>query len=78
MSAFVIALVLASTFMHAGWNLLARRGRSEAECFWRMQVVVIVVGLLRTLPLFGILVGLGTWMMSIGVVVLTRFGSSTA
>jgi len=31
--------------MHAGWNLLARRQRSEATFFWRMQLPVVVVGL---------------------------------
>ena len=46
MSPFVIMLILISTFMHAGWNLLARSQRREATFFWRMLLAVIVVGLL--------------------------------
>ena len=43
MDALPVALILASAFMHAGWNLLARRQRSEATFFWRMQLPVVVV-----------------------------------
>lgn len=41
---FVITLVLCSTFMHAGWNLLARRQRSETAFFKRMLTVTALVG----------------------------------
>ncbi|MDY6877574.1 MAG: EamA family transporter [Chloroflexota bacterium] len=40
----VITLVLCSAFMHAGWNLLARRQRSEAVFFERMLIVTALVG----------------------------------
>lgn len=43
---FVIAIVLASTFMHAGWNLLARRTRSEGEFYKRMLIITLLVGFL--------------------------------
>ncbi len=41
MNPFAIVLVLVSTFMHAGWNLLARYQRSEAIFFSRMLTVVV-------------------------------------
>jgi drug/metabolite transporter (DMT)-like permease len=44
MNPFVIALILISAFMHAGWNLLARYQRSEATFFSRMLIAVVVVG----------------------------------
>jgi len=44
MGSFVITLVLCSTFMHAGWNLLARRQRSEAAFFSRMLLVSVSLG----------------------------------
>ncbi|MFQ5796285.1 MAG: EamA family transporter [Candidatus Bipolaricaulia bacterium] len=44
MSPFAVALVLFSTFMHAGWNLLARRQRSEMVFFRRMLVGIAFVG----------------------------------
>jgi hypothetical protein len=44
MNPFAVVLVLVSTFMHAGWNLLARYQRSEAIFFNRMLTVVVVVG----------------------------------
>lgn len=46
MSPFAVTLVLASTFMHAGWNLLARRGKSETVFFGRMLLLVAVAGLI--------------------------------
>ncbi|MCC6446683.1 MAG: EamA family transporter [Armatimonadetes bacterium] len=45
MSQFVILLVLCSTVMHAGWNLLARRERAESAFFNRMLLAVAVGGL---------------------------------
>ena len=45
MNPFVIALVLISTVMHAGWNLLARGRRSEAAFFRRMLLVSVSIGL---------------------------------
>lgn len=44
MSPFAIALVLCSTFMHAGWNLLARRQRSETIFFNRMLSMIALIG----------------------------------
>lgn len=38
-------LVLISTFLHAGWNLLARRLRSEGAFFGRMLLVTVTIGL---------------------------------
>lgn len=46
MNTLALALVLLSTFMHAGWNLLARGERREGEFFLRMLVVSCGVGLL--------------------------------
>ena len=45
MNPFVITLVLISTVMHAGWNLLARGRRNEAAFFRRMLLVSVIVGL---------------------------------
>jgi len=44
MDLFVVALVLGSTFMHAGWNLLARRQRCESSFFERILLVSVLVG----------------------------------
>jgi drug/metabolite transporter (DMT)-like permease len=44
MTAFVIILVLCSTFMHAGWNLLARYERSETVFYSKMLIAVTVIG----------------------------------
>jgi drug/metabolite transporter (DMT)-like permease len=41
---FVIALIAVSTFMHAGWNLLARYDRSESAFYNKMLIVTILVG----------------------------------
>ena len=46
MNLFAIALVIASTFMHASWNLMAKHGKSEHDFFERMQVMIILVGLI--------------------------------
>ncbi|MCD6505425.1 EamA family transporter [Candidatus Poribacteria bacterium] len=46
MNPLAIALVLLSTFMHASWNLMARHGRSEHDFFERMQIGVILIGLI--------------------------------
>lgn len=46
MNSFTMALVLGSTFMHAGWNLLARKYRAETGFFFsRMLLVIVSVGL---------------------------------
>ena len=46
MNPTAVALVLASTFMHAGWNLLARRYPMDCGVFFsRMLLVVLAVGL---------------------------------
>ena len=45
MSAFVVTLVIVSTFMHAGWNLLARGQRDEGAFFRRMLLVSMALGL---------------------------------
>ena len=46
MSGFVIAIVVVSTFMHAGWNLLARYSGSEGDFYRRMLVISLIVGFL--------------------------------
>jgi drug/metabolite transporter (DMT)-like permease len=40
----VILIVLISTFMHAGWNLLARYSRSETTFYQKMVLFIAVVG----------------------------------
>ena len=49
MSAFVVFLILISCFMHAGWNLIARRQREEAAFFRRMLVLILVAGFVPAL-----------------------------
>lgn len=44
MNKFAIDLVIGSTFMHAGWNLLARGQRSETAFFRRMLEIIVLVG----------------------------------
>jgi len=44
MSLFVIFIVLGSTVMHAGWNLLARYERSETIFYGRMLVAITLLG----------------------------------
>ena len=46
MSSFALTLVFVSTFMHAGWNLLARRQRSETVFIGRMLLLIAMVGFL--------------------------------
>ncbi len=46
MTPFVALLVLASTFMHAGWNLLSRYEHSEQIFYQRMLIAVIAIGFL--------------------------------
>ena len=46
MSPTSVTLVLASCLMHAGWNLLARAGRSEHQFVRRMLLVTAAAGLL--------------------------------
>jgi uncharacterized membrane protein len=49
MSSFTVCLVLSSTLMHAGWNLLARGGRREGAFFHRMLAVSVAVGFVPAL-----------------------------
>jgi drug/metabolite transporter (DMT)-like permease len=44
MSSTVIGLVLISTFMHAGWNLLSRVHHAERRFFQKMLEISLVVG----------------------------------
>ena len=44
MSGLVILLILCSTFMHAGWNLLARKQRNEEVFFNRMLFITVLIG----------------------------------
>lgn len=44
MTPFVVLLVLVSTFMHAGWNLLSRYEHSEQVFYQRMLIAVIAIG----------------------------------
>ena len=47
MSGAAIGLVLASTFLHAAWNLMARRRRGmEADFFIRMLFIIMILGFL--------------------------------
>ena len=45
MSTTVILMVLASTFMHAGWNLLARYYRSETTFYKKMLIFTAAIGI---------------------------------
>ena len=45
MNPLALGLIFVSTFMHAGWNLLARRQRAEALFFHRMLTASAVLGL---------------------------------
>ena len=46
MNSFTVALVLVSTLMHAGWNLMARRYKTEpGQFFSKMLLVIASVGL---------------------------------
>jgi drug/metabolite transporter (DMT)-like permease len=49
MTPLVIAIILASTFMHAGWNLLARYGRSEVVFYQRLLIITALVGFIPAL-----------------------------
>jgi len=40
----VITLILAPTFMHAGWNILARYNHSERTFYQKMLMITLVVG----------------------------------
>ncbi|HLA98436.1 MAG TPA: EamA family transporter [Anaerolineales bacterium] len=44
MSLFVIFIIICSTFMHAGWNLLARYNRAERDFYFKMLVIMVVTG----------------------------------
>jgi drug/metabolite transporter (DMT)-like permease len=44
MTSLVIWIVLTSTFMHAGWNLMARFNRAETAFYNKMLVITILVG----------------------------------
>jgi len=41
-----VTLVVVSTFLHAGWNLLARQKGGTQSFIWRMQVSVVALGAL--------------------------------
>lgn len=46
MNSFTVTLVLVSTLMHAGWNLMARRYKAEpGQFFSKMLLVIASVGL---------------------------------
>jgi hypothetical protein len=44
MNSTAVALVLASTFLHVGWNLLAHYRRSEGPLFMHSVLVIALVG----------------------------------
>lgn len=44
MSLFVILIIFISTFMHAGWNLLARYTHAERDFYFKMLLITLVVG----------------------------------
>ena len=41
-----VFLVLSSTFLHAAWNIMAKRGRDEGAFFLRMLEIIFLIGLL--------------------------------
>jgi drug/metabolite transporter (DMT)-like permease len=43
-STYVIVIVLISTFMHAGWNLLARYTHAERAFYYKMLLITLLVG----------------------------------
>ena len=45
MTSLAMILIFPSTFMHAGWNLLARKHRSEEVFFGRMLALTAAIGL---------------------------------
>ena len=45
-SGILIVIVMVSTFMHAGWNLLARYAGSEGNFYRKMLVLTLLVGFL--------------------------------
>jgi drug/metabolite transporter (DMT)-like permease len=49
MTYLAMVLVFLSTFMHAGWNLLARKYRSEEVFFGRMLALIALIGLVPTI-----------------------------
>jgi drug/metabolite transporter (DMT)-like permease len=63
-----ILLVLASTFAHAGWNLLAKRAGSQLDFFNRMLLFVTLVGFLPWIlgqALAGMLIP-KVWLCAVG------------
>ncbi|MCS6908157.1 MAG: hypothetical protein RML93_09785 [Anaerolineales bacterium] len=48
MSLFVLFIVLLSTLMHAGWNLLAHYDRNEGAFYQRMLLFIVLAGFLPT------------------------------
>ena len=49
MTSLAMILIFPSTFMHAGWNLLARKHRSEEVFFGRMLALIVLIGLVPTI-----------------------------
>jgi len=49
MTFLAMVLVFLSTFMHAGWNLLARKYRSEEVFFGKMLALTALIGLVPTI-----------------------------
>lgn len=45
----VIIIVIVSTFMHAGWNLLARYDRAEGDFYRKMLIITTLVGFIPAL-----------------------------
>ncbi len=44
MSLIVITIIFISTFMHAGWNLLARYTHAERDFYFKMLLITLLVG----------------------------------
>jgi drug/metabolite transporter (DMT)-like permease len=44
MNLTVIGMIFISTFMHAGWNLLARHNHAERSFYQKMLLITVVVG----------------------------------
>ncbi len=49
MTSLAMILIFPSTFMHAGWNLLARKHRAEENFFGRMLALTAAIGLVPTI-----------------------------
>ena len=74
MSGLALGLVLLSAIIHAGWNLLAKRGLNQEVFIWLAQVVISVVLLpLGLYLLFRYSIDATGWIFVAGTVLLHIF-----